>query len=301
MNQHDLRPGVLRLLTTPFENLPADRRCFRRRGCLRDAGLEAAESEHPPRLRDLAQVVGRPERDVVLPRDERKALRHDADHGPRLAVHANRGSDHVRRSAEAPLPRVVADDDRASLLLLDDVVEVLGPVGAPDERGDTNDREPVHVHRHLFDADRFAGSQERDRRAVGLKQAERLERAAPRQKRLHDFEGRRLLVDAFRCVGVPQHGQAIGPGEAELVGGHLVHHAVHRGGRANTEPERHSRHGDETGVTPPQTQRVTDVGKLQHDPSCPRGPAAAATGRFARLYGRGRSRFRSRPCTCVPS
>jgi hypothetical protein len=72
------------------------------------------------------------------------------NHRARFTVHADGRSDDFRGSTQPPLPGVVADDDRPGFLLLDDVVEVLEPIGAPQQRLDADDRQRVDVDRHLF-------------------------------------------------------------------------------------------------------------------------------------------------------
>ena len=50
-------------------------------------------------------------------------------------------ADGVRGAVELALPGVVADDDAAGFLLLHDVVEVIEPVGAPEDRRHAGDRQ----------------------------------------------------------------------------------------------------------------------------------------------------------------
>src|SRR4029453_14298362 len=101
--------------------------------------LEAANGDHPSSLGNFPEIVGNPEGNVVDPRDQRKALRHDADDGSHLAVNVNGLPDDIRCAAEPLLPCVVADHDGARLFLLDPVVEIVETIRPTEQRFDADD------------------------------------------------------------------------------------------------------------------------------------------------------------------
>ena len=127
----------------------------------RDPRLQAADHGDPARLGNLPEIVRGPERDAVFPGHELESRRHHADDRTRLAVHVEGRPDDVLCPAEAALPGLVGDDDGPRLLLLDDVVEVLRPVGAAQERRNPDDGQAADVHGHL----RARGSSRPCRRA----------------------------------------------------------------------------------------------------------------------------------------
>ena len=166
------------------------------------------------------------------------------------------------------LPRVVADDDRTRLLLLDHVVEVFQTVRSAQEWRDAHDRQGVRVHRHLGHAAGLGRPRQRHRRAATLEEAECLEGLTVLEQRVDDFPVGRLLADAFLGIRAPHHREPVDVREAELVVGHPVHHAVHRGGRPNAEPKRQSGDDNEGGMAAPEPQGVAHVRESDHNASC---------------------------------
>jgi hypothetical protein len=191
----------------------------------------------------------------------------------------DRLANHVGSATEQPLPGLVADDDRAGLLLLHHVLEVLVPVRAAEERCDPRDREAIHVHRHLRDAAHL-DARERDRRPPALEEAERLERASVLQDRLHHLPVGRLVPVAALLVRLPEHRQPVAVLEVELVVGDIVHHAVQRRGGSDAEAEREPGDDDQRGVALPQAQRVAEIRELDHGrpPDSPEYTAALDAG-----------------------
>ena len=187
--------------------------------------------------------------------------------GSRLAVHVDGLADHIRRTRHSLLPRVVADDDRSRFLLLDGVLEIFEPIRPAQQRFDADDRQRVHVDRHLGHAGRFGSGGQRHWGAETLEESKRLERLSVFEHRVDDLPARRLLVNAFLGVGCPQDGEAIGLGETQLVIRHTIHHAVHRGRGADAESQRQSSDDDHSRMTPPEPKGVAHVGQSNHEAS----------------------------------
>ena len=238
------RPVLSGLLAARLEHLPAIAAASAWAAATADPRLQACRSTIiQARLRDLAEVVRGPEGDVVFPRHEAEAAA--ASRRSPCAARRRRGRTcrcTSLRAAEAPLPGLVGDDDRARFLLLDDVVEVLEPVRAAEERRDARRRDrPLHVDGHLLDARAFRPC---PMSVTGVPSnwtpSERLERAArARSSGLDDLAVRRLLAGCRargRCSRrTTSRSTSLKP---ELVVGDVVDDAVHRGGRSDAEAER---------------------------------------------------------------
>ena len=145
-------------------------------------------------------------------------------------------ADDVGGAAEPLLPRVVADDDRTCLFLLDRIVEILDAIGAAHQGLHTDDRQAIEVDRHLRDARRFGGGRQRHRRTAALKKPEGLEGLSAFEDGVNDFPRWRLLANAALCVVVPENGEPIRLGKSQLVIRHTTHHTVHRGRRPDAQP-----------------------------------------------------------------
>jgi len=102
----------------------------------------------------------------------------------------DRLADDVAGAAQEPLPGLVGHDDRARLLLLHDVLEILTAIRAAEQGRDARDGQPADVDRHLEHAAHFDAGQ-RDRCAPALEEAERLERVPVLQDGLNQLPVRR--------------------------------------------------------------------------------------------------------------
>ena len=108
----------------------------------------------------------------------------------------------------------------ARFLLLDDVVEVLEPVGAAEQGRDADDRQAVHVDRHL----RARGSSRSVPASVTgappiWKKPKDSNELPVLEERLHDLPVRRLLVVPVLGVGAPEHDQPVDVLEARARSG----------------------------------------------------------------------------------